>query len=67
MGNVLPPLSIMEKHLLDYLQSNDRITVKQVMKSVNISKRRASRILTAMVLNGLIKYHDFEKEGFYSK
>jgi len=62
-----PPLTILEKHLLDYLQSNERITLKQFMKLVNISKRRAYRILTAMVINGFIKYNDFEKEGFYSK
>lgn len=61
-----PPLSAIENHLIDYLKSNEHITVKQFMKLVNISKRRALRILTGMVLNGLIKVHDLDKENFYT-
>lgn len=63
----IKPLNAMELNLLSFLKIHDKITLKQFMKLVNISKRRAQRILTAMVLNRLLKVHDFEKESFYTR
>jgi predicted HTH transcriptional regulator len=55
-----------EKALLDYLQTNERITVKQFKELLNISNRRASRILVNLVRADLIRLHNFEKEDFYT-
>ncbi|MDQ3535323.1 MAG: ATP-binding protein [Bacteroidota bacterium] len=62
----IKPLTALERNLLIFLQSHQRITLKQTMKFFNLSKRRAQRILTAMVLDGNLKVHDFEKEQFYT-
>jgi len=55
-----------EKKLLDYLSSHEKITLKQFMQIVNISKRRANRILTDLTVNGAIRVHDHEKEDYYT-
>jgi predicted HTH transcriptional regulator len=65
-----PPLRIAigdtERRLLDYLDSHERITVKQYGKLVNISDRRASRILIQLVRAGVLRIHTHEKEDFYT-
>jgi len=65
-----PPLRISigdtERSVLDYLDSNERITVKEVGKLVNISDRRASRILIQLVRAGVLRIHTHEKEDFYT-
>lgn len=55
-----------EKKLLDYLQKHDRITAKEYMQLVNISRRRAARIIHELLLNGLIKVLEHEKENYYT-
>ena len=55
-----------EKKLLDFLQKHEKITQKQFMQIVNISKRRAQRILTDLTLKGAIRMHDHEKEAYYT-
>src|SRR4030095_8514681 len=55
-----------EKALLDYLNKNDRITQKQLKEMLNISNRRASRILINLVRADLIRLHNLEKEDFYT-
>jgi predicted HTH transcriptional regulator len=55
-----------EKRLLNYLSSHEKITLKQFMQIVNISKRRANRILTDLTINGVIRVHDHEKEDYYT-
>ncbi len=65
-----PPLRISigdtERSVLDYLDSNEKITVKEFGKLVNISDRRASRILIQLVRAGVLRIHTHEKEDFYT-
>lgn len=65
-----PPLRIaigeQERRVLEYLESNDRITVKEFGKLTNISNRRASRILIQLVRAGVLRIHTHEKEDFYT-
>lgn len=55
-----------EKALLDYLSSNERVTLKQFREYLNLSNRRASRILVNLVRADLIRLHNHEKEDFYT-
>ena len=55
-----------ERTVLDYLDKNERITVKQFGKLANISDRRASRILIQLVRAGVLRIHTLEKEDFYT-
>jgi len=59
-------LNKQESMLLLQLQKQPRITLPQFMHLANISKRRASRLLVNLVLLGLIRMHDKEKEPFYT-
>ena len=65
-----PPLRISigdtERSVLDYLDSNEKITVKEFGKLVNISDRRASRVLIQLVRAGVLRIHTHEKEDFYT-
>lgn len=65
-----PPLRISigdtERSVLDYLDSNERITMKEFGKLVNISDRRASRTLIQLVRAGVLRIHTHEKEDFYT-
>lgn len=65
-----PPLRIAigeaERRLLDYLDKNDRITVREFTRLVNISHRRASRTLIQLVRAGVLRIHTHEKEDFYT-
>jgi predicted HTH transcriptional regulator len=66
-----PPLRIVigdsERHLFEYLDENERITVKQFSRLVNISNRRASRSLIQLVRAGVLRIHTHEKEEFYTR
>ncbi len=55
-----------EQALLQYLEENDRITLKQYCRLVNISYRRARRILVDMVTAGVIRLHTTEKSDFFT-
>ncbi|HEY0056661.1 MAG TPA: RNA-binding domain-containing protein [Pedobacter sp.] len=55
-----------EKALLEYLVENERITSKEYGKILNLSRRRAQRILVNLVLSGVIRIHTTEKEEFYT-
>lgn len=65
-----PPMRISigetERRLLDYLDGNERITVKQLGRLANISDRRASRLLIQLVRAGVLRIHTHEKEDFYT-
>jgi predicted HTH transcriptional regulator len=63
---VLIEYSSKEKALLEYLEQNDRITLKEYAALLNLSRRRASRILVTMVLAGVVRVHTTEKEEFYT-
>jgi predicted HTH transcriptional regulator len=56
-----------ERRLFDYLNENERITVKQFAKLVNISNRRASRSLIQLVRASVLRIHTLEKEDFYTR
>ena len=60
------PLNKDELRVLDYLRTTPRITVAQYTKLVNISRRRAYRTLIKLVLHGYLRYHDKEKEPYYT-
>lgn len=65
-----PPLRISigdtERSVLEYLDANERITVKEFGKLVNISDRRASRVLIRLVRAGVLRIHTHEKEDFFT-
>ncbi len=63
---VLIEYSTKEKALLEYLETNERITVKQYCELLNLSRRRAQRIMVDLVLSGVIRVHTTEKEEFYT-
>jgi predicted HTH transcriptional regulator len=47
-----------EKRLFNYLEKYERITVKDYSRLVNISKRRAERILISLVRAGALQIHN---------
>lgn len=55
-----------EEGLLQYLNKNERITLKQLCKLLNISRWRAQRILINLVSAGVIRNHTTEKEEFFT-
>ncbi|WP_423149605.1 helix-turn-helix domain-containing protein [Rubrolithibacter danxiaensis] len=55
-----------EKALLEYLEINERITAREYSKMLNLSRRRAQKILVNLVLSGVIRLHTTEKEEFYT-
>jgi predicted HTH transcriptional regulator len=55
-----------EKALLEYLEKNERITLKEFCQLINISRRRAARILVNLVLSGVLRVHNTEKTEFYT-
>lgn len=55
-----------EKALLDHLAEHQRITLKEYMHLVNISRRRATGILVNMISVGVIRVHTHEKTEFYT-
>ncbi len=63
---VIIEYSSKEKALLEYLQDNERITVREYCDLLNLSRRRAQRILVTLVLSGVIRVHTTEKEEFYT-
>ncbi|MBL6730686.1 MAG: ATP-binding protein [Bacteroidia bacterium] len=55
-----------EEALLRYLEDNERITLQQFRKMVNISKWRASKIIVNLITAGVIINHTYEKPEFYT-
>ncbi len=55
-----------EQGLLDYLAKNERITLKEYCKKMNISRWRATRILVKLISTGVIRSHNTEKVEFYT-
>lgn len=64
------PLRIMigrhEKNLFDYLDKNERVTVKEFARLVNISERRAARKLVQLVRAGVLSIHTHEQLDYYT-
>lgn len=65
-----PPLQLhigkIERALFDYLEKQPRITLREFRHLVNISERRASRTLVALVRAGLIRIFTDEGEDYYT-
>jgi predicted HTH transcriptional regulator len=59
-------LNKLELTVLEQLRQQPRVTLKQLMQLTNISQRRANRLLVNLVLQGLIRRHDQEKEPYYT-
>jgi predicted HTH transcriptional regulator len=55
-----------EKKLLEYLNTNEKITLKEFCDLVNISERRASRTLVKLVRVGVIRIHTLEKSDYFT-
>lgn len=55
-----------EKRLFTYLGDQERITVPEFAKLVNISERRASRILVSLVRAGVVRIHTLEKRDYFT-
>lgn len=55
-----------EKQLFKYLEEHERITTQEFSKLVNISERRASRILVSLVRAGVVQIHTLEKRDFFT-
>jgi predicted HTH transcriptional regulator len=65
-----PPLVLTigenEKRLFEYLELRSRITVAEYSDHINVSIRRASRILTTLVRAGVIRIHTLEKTDYFT-
>ncbi len=55
-----------EKRLFKHLEGHKRITTQEFCKLVNISERRASRILVSLVRAGVVRIHTLEKRDFFT-
>lgn len=55
-----------ERKLLSFLGRHERVTLKQFMQIVNISRRRATRILYTLTQQGVIRIHEHEGEPYYT-
>ena len=64
--NTVIEYSSKEKALLDYLNSNQRITIKEYCKLINISRWRAIKIIVNLVSVGVLRSHNTEKTEFYT-
>ncbi len=54
-----------EKALFDYLEKNERINTREFCRLVNISERRAQRILVKLVRFGVLFLHQEENGNIY--
>jgi predicted HTH transcriptional regulator len=65
-----PPLKLTigenEKRLFEYLEIHPRITVSEYSVLINVSIRRASRILTTLVRAGVVRIHTLEKTDYFT-
>jgi len=65
-----PPLRVAigenERRLFRFLEQHERVTLREFGRMVNISDRRASRILVQLVRSGVVRIHTSEKEEFFT-
>ena len=55
-----------ENALLTFLTQNSRINLKDSAALLNVSQKLASKILVTLVLAGILRVHNSEKEEFYT-
>jgi len=60
------PMGHIERGILDYLSKNERITMAQICKMFNISRRRASRTLVNLMSLDVVRSHTTEKTEYYT-
>lgn len=65
-NHTIVEFTIKEKALMDYLNENPRITLKEYCKLVNISRWRAQRIVVNLISVGIIRVFDIEKPEYYT-
>jgi predicted HTH transcriptional regulator len=56
-----------EEALFRYLEANKRINLKDYARLINVSKRRASKILIGLTLSGKLFMHHLEKTIFFTR
>lgn len=55
-----------EKGLISYLKDYETITVKRLMHVLNLSQRRARRMLVKLTKEGYLRVYTHQKEDFYT-
>ena len=55
-----------ERRLFAYFEKADRITVKEYAELINVSDRRASRLLIRLVRAGVLAIHTLEKSDYFT-
>ncbi len=55
-----------EKAILEYLADNERITLNQYKHMINISTRRATKIIVNLISAGVLRSHTTEKTEYYT-
>jgi predicted HTH transcriptional regulator len=65
-GEMPSDLDFNSKKLLEYVQIHGRITENRFAKLVNISKRRATKLIVALLQRGMLREHTHEKETYYT-
>jgi len=63
---VLISYSDNEKKLLQYLEENEKITLKEFSKLMRSSYRKAQKILVNLILTNVIKSHTTEREEYFT-
>jgi predicted HTH transcriptional regulator len=65
-----PPLKLAigenEKRLFRYLEEKEKISLREFGRLVNISDRRASRILVRLVRAGVLRIHTHERQEYFT-
>ncbi len=56
----------MEKRLFIYLEKHERATVKDFARLVNISKRRAERLMVRLVRAGVLQIHSDSSSDYFT-
>ncbi|WP_406826718.1 helix-turn-helix domain-containing protein [Pedobacter sp. KACC 23697] len=65
-NGVLISYSENEKKLLEYLEQNEKITLKEFSKLLRSSYRKAQKVLVNLILTNVIKSHTTEKEEYFT-
>ncbi|WP_431295163.1 PCI domain-containing protein [Pedobacter sp. P26] len=55
-----------EKKLLEYLEQNEKITLKEFSKLLRSSYRKAQKVLVNLILTNVIKSHTTEREEYFT-
>lgn len=59
-------VGVAEKRLFVYFEDHDSITVRDYAKLINVSERRASRLLVRLVRSGTLAIHTMEKYDYFT-